>query len=99
MASVSMVAQVTAVVVAAMRAGDAHASSTAERATKDEQKPYSEYQLAKLKGFSCIRNEAHLQPIWEYFRSTKDVDAQRTKLLQEMRLWARTHDVQINRSL
>lgn len=98
-APVSMVAQVTAAVVAAMRAGEAQAVSTADRTTKEEQKPYSEYQLAKLKGFSCIRNEAHLQPIWEYFRSTKDVDAQRTKLLQEMRAWARSHDVQINRSL
>lgn len=98
-APVSMVAQVTAAVVAAMRAGEAQASSATDKSAKEDQKPYSEYQLAKLKGFSCIRNEAHLQPIWEYFRSTKDVDAQRTKLLQEMRQWARTHDVQINRSL
>jgi hypothetical protein len=67
---VSMVAQVTAAVVAAMRAGEAQASASGVSGSKDEQKPYSEYQLAKLKGFSCIRNEAHLQPIWEYFRST-----------------------------
>jgi hypothetical protein len=95
-----MVMQVTAAVVAALRAGEAHQSQTTDSAkSSDEQKPYSEFQVAKLKGFSCVRNEENLQPIWDYFRSTKDVDAQRTKLLQEMRAWARTHDVQINRSL
>lgn len=96
---VSMVAQVTAAVVAAMRAGEAQVASSTEKSSKEDQKPYSEFQLAKLKGFSCVRNDEHLQPIWEYFRSTKDVDAQRTQLLQEMRRWARNHDVQINRSL
>jgi hypothetical protein len=91
---VSMVAQVTAAEVAAMRAGEAQVASSTEKSSKEDQKPYSEFQLAKLKGFSCVRNDEHLQPIWEYFRSTKDVDAQRTQLLQEMRRWAKNHDVQ-----
>ena len=99
---VSMIAQVTAAVVAALRAetqGENGVGADRQPKTSDAPKPLSEYQLAKLKGFSCVRSEASLQPIWSYFRSTKEVDAQRTQLLEEMRKWARNHDVQLNRSV
>ncbi|KAL3788682.1 hypothetical protein HJC23_001881 [Cyclotella cryptica] len=99
---VGIIAQVTAAVVAALRAeSQVDSGDTAERQprTLDAPKPLSDYQLAKLKGFSCVRSEAALQPIWQYFRSTKEVDAQRTQLLEEMKQWARGHDVQLNRSV
>ena len=100
----SIIAQVTAAVVAALLAESQTMATDAEvRLTRpvDAPKQYSDFQIAKtnLKGFSCVWNEASLQPIWQYFRSTKEVDAQRTQLLEEMRQWARQNDVQINRSI
>ena len=99
----TVLAQVAAAVVAAFRtgtgtdgqeAGVRHASTSVE-----EPKAYSEFQLAKLKGFCCIRNNSSLPPIWEYFRSTKEVDAQRTQLMEDMNTWARQNDVQLNRGV
>lgn len=65
----------------------------------DDPKLYNEFQLAKLRGFSCIRTIAAIQPIWEYFHSTKEVVAQCMLLVEEMRARARKNDVQINRSI
>jgi hypothetical protein len=100
---VSVIAQVTAAVVAALRAeqqqGSSRAESQGDGRTGDNQKGYSEFQLAKLKGFSGVRAEAALQPIWTYFKSTKEVDAQRTQLLEDMKQWARQNDVQIHRNI
>lgn len=100
---VGLLAQVTAAVVAAFRAGNGvDSTETPARGTgrtSDEPKAYSEYQLAKLKGFCCVRNESGLPPIWEYFRSTKEVDAQRAKLVESMQSWAKNHDAQINRGV
>ena len=98
-----MLAQVTAAVLAAFRAGNGlDTTETPARGTgrtSDEPKAYSEYQLAKLKGFCCVRNESGLPPIWEYFRSTKEVDAQRTQLVEAMQSWAKDQDVQLNRGV
>jgi hypothetical protein len=99
---VGLIAQVTAAVVAALRAeGQASSGESDNRTAKtgEAAKPYSEYQLAKLKGYSCVRSESLLQPIWTYFKENKEVDAQRTQLMEEMRQWARRNDVQINRSI
>jgi hypothetical protein len=100
---VSIIAQVTAAVVAALRA-EQHQGSTrtepqGDGRTAESQKGYSEFQLAKLKGFSCVRAESSLQPIWQYFKSTKELDAQRTQLLEEMKQWARQNDVHIHRNI
>ena len=38
-----------------------------------DQRPYSEFQFAKLKGFSCAHNNSSLQPIWDYFKTAKEV--------------------------
>ena len=46
-----------------------------------------------------MRTVTNLPEIWEYFKSTKDVDAQRTQLQVGMKEWARQHDVQINRGV
>lgn len=98
-----MLAQVTAAVVAAFRAGNGlDSSETVSRGsgkTTEDMKAYSEYQLAKLKGFCCVRNNSSLPTIWEYFRSTKEVDAQRTQLVEEMQSWAKNNDVQLNRGV
>jgi hypothetical protein len=75
---VTMLAQVTTAVVAAIRAGEG--------------------QQMEHRFLLCSLVIKHT-PIWEYFKTTKDVDAQRTQLLETMRGWARDHDVQINRSL
>jgi hypothetical protein len=78
----TVLAQVAAAVVAAFRTGtgmDGEDTGVRHTSTSTEEtKAYSEFQLAKLKGFCCVRNNSGLQPIWEYFRSTKEVDAQRT---------------------
>jgi hypothetical protein len=100
---VNIITQVTAAVVAALRAEQQNGTQTskarAEGRTAETQKSYSEFQLAKLKGFSCVRTESSLQPIWQYFKSTKEVDTQRTQLLEEMRQWARMNDIQIHQSV
>jgi hypothetical protein len=59
----------------------------------------SKFQIAKLKGFSCVHNESSLQPIWNYFHSIKEVDSQCMHLLEEMRQCAGQNDIQINRSI
>ena len=82
---VSLVAQVTATVMAALRAnGGGMGTAPHEEPTRqtDDSKPYSTFQLAKLKGFCCVLDNGDIPPIWDYFRSTKDVDAHRTKLLE-----------------
>jgi hypothetical protein len=50
-------------------------------------RPYSLFQLAKLKGFCGVHENCDIPPIWDYYHSTKDVDAHRTKLLEEMGQW------------
>jgi hypothetical protein len=95
-----MLAQVTATVVAMFRAGNGITSTETTvrgggKAT-DDAKAYSEFQLAKLKGFCCVRNNSGLPTIWEYFRSTKEVNAQCTQLVEEMQMWTKQNDVQIN---
>jgi hypothetical protein len=65
----------------------------------NEVRPYSEFQLAKLKGYCCVHSFLNLPPIWEYFKSTKDVDAQWIQLMESMKDWAKKHDVQINRGI
>jgi hypothetical protein len=98
-----LLAQVAAAVVAAFRAGNGlDSTETPARGrgkASDAPTAYSEFQLAKLKGFCCVRNDSGLPPIWEYFRSTKEVDAQRTQLVEEMSKWAKDNDVQINRGV
>jgi hypothetical protein len=88
---IGMITWVMAAVVGASRveapAVPAHTDDQAARPS-NAPKPYSKFQLAKLKGFSCVRTDALLQPIWQYFRSTKEVDAQRMQLLESMRQWA-----------
>jgi hypothetical protein len=99
---VAMLAQVTAAVVAAIRAEDKGRPADDSNnlgTTKGEDRPYSEFQLAKLKGFCCVRSTSNLPPIWEYFKTTKDVDAHRIQLMESMKEWARLKDVQINRGL
>lgn len=64
---VTMIAQVTAAVMAAVRAGGSTGSTDADprgtgKPVKDP-RTYSEYQLAKLKGFCCIRTNAALPTI------------------------------------
>lgn len=98
-----MLAQVTAAVVAAFRAsggadvGEGAARGTAKSA--EDTKAYSEFQLAKLKGFCCVRTHDGLPTIWEYFRTTKEVDAQRTQLVEEMTDWAKKEEVVVNRGI
>ena len=100
---VTLIALVTAAMVAALQAEKGILAPSTEPRAKGRQdavaKPYSNFQLAKLKGFSCVRNKALLQPIWQYFHSTKEVDTQCTQLLEEMRAWARKNNVHINRSI
>ena len=67
----TMLAQVTAAVMVAFRTGSGlkvgkQGARSAGKAT-DDAKPYSEFQLAKLKGFCCVQNNLSLPPIWEYF--------------------------------
>ena len=84
-----MLAQVTAAIMAAIWAEGGHDIGTMDlRGTgkaAEKQRAYSEYQLAKLKGFCCVWTNADLPEIWDYFKSTKEVDAQRTQLLEEMK--------------
>jgi hypothetical protein len=98
-----MLAQVTAAVVAAFRTGggDERADSGAHNNGKgtEDAKAYTDFQLAKLKGFCCVRNNSNLPTIWEYFQTTKEVDAQRTQLVEEMYAWAKQDEVQVNRSI
>ena len=51
----------------------------------EEMQSYSEFQLAKLKGFCCMQNNSNLPPIWDYFKSRKEVDVQCTQLLKLMK--------------
>ena len=46
-----------------------------------------------------MQTNANLPPIWDYFRSTKDMYAHRTQLLEVMITWAKQQDVQIDRGL
>jgi hypothetical protein len=65
----------------------------------EEAQVYSPFQLAKLKGFCGVYDNTNIPPIREYFKSTKDVDAHRTKLLGEMHSWARENEITITRGL
>ena len=57
------------------------------------------FQLAKLKGFCGVYANENIPPIWDYFCSTKEVDAHRTKLLEEMGSWARDNEITITMDL
>jgi hypothetical protein len=96
----AMLAQVTAAVMKAIRAGGGQGTTDGDPRgmgkSTDDQKVYSEYQLAKLKGFCCMRHNSGLPTIWDYFKSTKEVDAQRTQLIEEMKRWATANKVQLN---
>jgi len=99
---VTLVAQVTAAVMAALRAnGGGLGASPDDETTRhtDDSKPYSTFQLAKLIGFCCVLDNCDIPPIWDYFRSTKDVDAHRTKLLACMGQWARENEITITRGI
>lgn len=99
---VNLVAQVTAAVMAALRANSGSMGGTLEDGAAkqaDESKQYSTFQLAKLKGFCGIVHNSDIPPIWDYFRSTKDVDAHRTKLLECMGQWAKENEITITRGL
>jgi hypothetical protein len=96
-----MVAQITAAVLAALRASGGVNGGTIDETTRpiEEGKAYSTFQLAKLKGFCGVLDNCDIPPIWDYFRTTKDVDAHRTKLLECMGQWAREHEISITRGL
>ena len=98
-----MLAQVTAAVVAAFRAGGGmdmiDGSIRGTEKLTEEAKAYSKFQLAKLKGFCCVCNHSGLLTIWEYFCTSKEVDVQWTQLVEEMNTWAKQHKVQINRGV
>jgi hypothetical protein len=99
---VALIAQVTTAVMAAMRMGGGILATTFKEEaprTMDNTKPYSAFQLAKLKGFCSVLEDCDIPPIWDYFHSTKDVDAHRTKLLEEMGKWAWEHDVTLTRGI
>ena len=99
---VNLVAQVTAAVMAALRANSGGVGGAFEEGAPrqaDESKQFSTFQLAKLKGFCGIVHNCDIPPIWDYFRSTKDVDAHRTKLLECMGQWARENEIAITRGL
>lgn len=71
--NMSIVAQAMAAVVATLRAGGHSVSSEGghhRHKMGEELKPYITFQPTKLKGFSCVWNNASLQPIWDYFKST-----------------------------
>lgn len=63
--------------------------------TPEESQTYSPLQLAKLKGFCGVYKNCKLPPIWDYFQSTKDVDAHSTKLLGEMGSWVWGNEITI----
>jgi hypothetical protein len=66
---------------------------------EEDQRTYSKNQLTKLKGFCCVKTSAGLPEIWDYFKSTKEVDAQRTQLVEEMKKWVSKNEVPTNRSI
>lgn len=57
------------------------------------------FPLDKAQMSQFHQKQCNLPPIWDYFHSTKDVDAHRTHLMQEMRRWACQHYGQIIRRL
>jgi hypothetical protein len=99
---VTLVAQVTAAVLAALQAsGTSGGVGVDESASlqSNDAKTYTTFQLAKLKGFCGVLDNCDIPPIWDYFRTTKEVDAHRTKLLECMCQWAREHEISITRGL
>ena len=64
---VGVLVQVTAAMVAAFRVGEGAQMGAPAAAgggqRSDETKAYSEFQLAKLKGFCCVQTHANLPPI------------------------------------
>lgn len=99
---VAMIAQVTAAVMAALRTNESAALATqceGGARTTDEARTYTPFQLAKLKGFCGVYENAGIPPIWDYFSSTKDIDAHRTKLLGEMGTWARENEISITKGV
>lgn len=98
---VTTLAQVTAAIMTAVRAGSGQdgMGTDARGLGKDDQRTYSEYQLAKLKGFCCVRTNVDLPKIWDYFKSTKEVDAQRTQLVEDMKKWEKKNQVPMNRGI
>ena len=97
----SLIAQVTAAVIAALRAAEMESSGRPDAASRqtDETKSYSSFQLAKLKGFCGVQLDRDIPGIWDYFKTMKDVDAHRTKLHESMAGWARKHDISITRGI
>jgi hypothetical protein len=90
-----------AAVLTALRANGTGSGGGTEDTTRlaDDSKTYSTFQLAKLKGFCGVLDNCDIPPIWDYLRTTKDVDAHRTKLLECMGQWAREHEISITRGL
>ena len=62
-------------------------------------KEYDKFQKAILKGFSHCPTEAGLQPIWDLFCKTKNVDTHRLHLREEMEKWAAKWGVTITRGI
>ena len=54
---------------------------------------------AKLKVYCRVRENCDIPPIWDYFKRTKDVDANITKLLEEMATWAHANDITLTRGI
>lgn len=84
-----------AVVLAALQAQDIPEGGNGEAngsgKVDNDNKPYSNFQIAKLKGSCCMRTNANLLPTRDYFKSMKDIDAQWMQLIEEMTAWVKQH--------
>jgi len=67
--------------------------------TGDGSKDYDKYQKAIIQGFSHSPTLAGVQPIWELFSQTKNIDTHRLHLREAMQKWAAKWGVTITRGI
>lgn len=67
--------------------------------TNDGSKDYDKYQKAIIQGFLHSPTLAGVQPIWELFSQTKNLDTHRLHLQEAMQNWAGKRGVTITRGI
>ena len=86
-------------IVEGLKPAFAQANAGVEDTNKDAGRKYDSQQVYMLRGFSHAFHVTELQPIWAFFQSTKNNEAQRLEITATMEDWALEHRVDIVRDL
>ena len=77
-----------------------HINTNREREREpDEGKKYSKDLVAQIMGFSHKNDARQLQPIWELFESTSNVDVQRRHIIDAMNQWGEQNHIEVENAM